>query len=103
MSTPSLTRYRESVDFRAQMVIPESVMGSTQPPPPPPPPAAAPPPVYERARALFPYSGGEGHLTIAPGDEIVVVDKDPSGWWVGGKPDRPDVLGVFPGNYVQLI
>lgn len=41
----------------------------------------------------------EGDLEFKQGDVIEIVDKDPSGWWMGKIGDE---TGVFPSNFVQL-
>ena len=38
---------------------------------------------------------GEWHLTLAQGDEVLVLGEKP-GWYLGSKPDRPKYQGIFP-------
>jgi myosin-1 len=37
-------------------------------------------------------------LTLATGDMVQIVKKDPSGWWQGRLKGRD---GLFPANYVE--
>ena len=54
----------------------------------------------EKATALYAFAGERaGDLAFAPGDEIEVMEKHESGWWVGRCDSQ---IGVFPYNFVQL-
>lgn len=66
------------------------------PPPPPPIAAVSQDPV---AVVLYDYvPSGPGQLSLRQGDRILIVAKDPSGWWTG---ELNGVLGHFPSNYTQ--
>eukprot|EP00298_Acanthocystis_sp_HF-20_P018013 c21878_g2_i1.p1 GENE.c21878_g2_i1~~c21878_g2_i1.p1 ORF type:complete len:955 (+),score=506.29 c21878_g2_i1:72-2867(+) len=104
-------RRKTSVQILAEAILPERVSSQNYSNPAPVrkgPPTSAPPlpvptaPTLPLARAAFDYFTGEpGHLNIRAGDLIYVQDKHPSGWWTGSLKTNPDVLGVFPGSYVQ--
>lgn len=64
-------------------------------------PVVAPPPADATVVEVFhPYRAQEKHqLTIAVGEKLNVVEKDPSGWWVGR--NAKGVMGVFPSTYTR--
>jgi hypothetical protein len=50
------------------------------------------------ARALYPYTAVEStDLSFMEGDLIIIVEKEPTGWWKGS---LNGLTGVFPSNYV---
>jgi kinesin family protein C2/C3 len=51
---------------------------------------------------FHPYRAQEKHqLTIAAGEKLTVIEKDPSGWWVGR--NAKNVVGVFPSTYTRKV
>ena len=44
-----------------------------------------------------------GDLNITVGQIVVILSKDDGDWWEGYCEDDPDVTGVFPSNYVELL
>ena len=58
-------------------------------------------PPDERHVAVYPYNAKErDELSFLSGDTVVVVQKDPSGWWKGYVVGKPDSVGVFPASYL---
>ena len=52
--------------------------------------------------ALHNYQAQERHqLTLVQGEKISVLEKDPSGWWIGR--NRNGNVGIFPSTYVQEV
>ncbi len=71
--------------------------------------SAAPPPLpaskdnRQKCKAIYDYNGSAGdELTIKVGDMIAIIEKDPSGWWLGELLSTKK-KGLFPGNYVQEL
>ena len=59
------------------------------------------PPGSKRCKALYNYVAREpDELTIAKEDVILILYKQPNGWWRGDLAGR---VGVFPANYVQEL
>jgi kinesin family member C2/C3 len=49
---------------------------------------------------FHPYRGQDKHqLTIAVGEKLTVIEKDPSGWWAGR--NAKGVVGLFPSTYTR--
>lgn len=49
---------------------------------------------------FHPYRGQDRHqLTIAVGEKLTVIEKDPSGWWAGR--NAKGVVGLFPSTYTR--
>ncbi|ORZ20714.1 hypothetical protein BCR42DRAFT_435098 [Absidia repens] len=72
------------------------------PPPPPPKPKALTKKV-DYAQALYDFEAQqEGDLPLRQGDKIEILEKtqDAVDWWKGRIGNQ---IGIFPGNYVQLI
>lgn len=68
----------------------------------PPTPVQAPAVAGEWCTALYDYAAqAQGDLSIRAGDRIEILQKtaDSNGWWTGRV---NGLVGVFPGNYVQL-
>lgn len=54
-------------------------------------------------RALYDFKGKQdGDLTFREDDVIVVLEQDPSGWWIGEHCTN-GTRGEFPYNYIELI
>ncbi|KAI8336797.1 hypothetical protein BC941DRAFT_376739 [Chlamydoabsidia padenii] len=69
------------------------------PPPPPPKPKAFVKPI-EYAQALYDFDAQQpGDLPLREGDRIEIIEKAED-WWKGRIGNQ---VGIFPGNYVQLI
>jgi len=89
----------------AQPVV-QPVMQPVQPKAQPVAPAAARPPVPQpaavarpTAKALYNYAGAtQDELSFNEGDIIVILKKDPVGWWEGELKGR---RGWIPANYVE--
>lgn len=57
----------------------------------------------EMAVAVFPFQAQEeGDLGFENGTEILIMEKDPSGWWTG-RNLRTNKVGDFPYNYVKIV
>ncbi|CAF1653703.1 unnamed protein product, partial [Didymodactylos carnosus] len=55
----------------------------------------------QRVRAIFNYnSAADDELNLVIGDEIILIEKRPDGWWRGELRGRN---GLFPGNFVKEI
>mmetsp|Transcript_44779 Transcript_44779/g.87770 ORF Transcript_44779/g.87770 Transcript_44779/m.87770 type:complete len:290 (+) Transcript_44779:46-915(+) len=53
--------------------------------------------------ACFDHKGEEDdELDMVKGDRIVVLKKDPDGWWLG-RNERTNGVGLFPYNYVKDV
>lgn len=58
----------------------------------------------KKYRCIYPYDAqAEDELTIVEGDVIILRQQDPSGWYVGWLEKDPSKIGLFPGNYTELI
>ncbi|GMH55354.1 hypothetical protein TrRE_jg6667 [Triparma retinervis] len=56
----------------------------------------------DSAIALYDYQAdGEGEITITEGEEIVIMNENDDGWWMGKKDNGEK--GLFPGNYVKKL
>lgn len=52
--------------------------------------------------ALYAYRAADtNQINLNPGDRIIVLEKDPSGWWIGRAPTGEP--GIFPATYVREI
>jgi kinesin family protein C2/C3 len=40
-------------------------------------------------------------LTLTAGEKLTVIDKDPSGWWIGR--NAKGVVGIFPSTYARAV
>lgn len=57
--------------------------------------------VDQKARALFPYEGGEAdQLPFLEGDELTIVDSSESDWW---KTEKAGVIFIVPAAFLELI
>lgn len=55
----------------------------------------------KRARALFPYEGGEAdQLPFMEGDELTIVDSSEPDWW---KTEKAGVIFIVPAAFLELI
>lgn len=55
----------------------------------------------QKARALFPYEGGEAdQLPFLEGDELVIVDSSEDDWW---KTEKAGVIFIVPAAFLELI
>uniref|UniRef100_H2Y7C8 Cytoplasmic protein n=1 Tax=Ciona savignyi TaxID=51511 RepID=H2Y7C8_CIOSA len=43
----------------------------------------------------------DDELTLRKGMRIIVIQKEPDGWWFGKDAERPGKPGYFPSNYVE--
>ena len=54
-----------------------------------------------KCKVVYTYEAqDDDELSIKVGDIIVVISKDPSGWWLGR---LNGIIGQFPGNYVEEV
>lgn len=49
---------------------------------------------------VHPFHAQEKHqLTITPGEKLTVIDRDPTGWWIGR--NASGHVGIFPSTYTK--
>ena len=48
-------------------------------------------------------STDEGFLSLTAGDVMVVTVQDDGGWWTGYSQKSPELSGMFPSTYVELV
>lgn len=57
--------------------------------------------LVSKAKALFPYEGGEAdQLPFLEGDTLNIVDKSEEDWW---KTEKAGVIFIVPASYLEEI
>ncbi|KAI8085092.1 uncharacterized protein BX664DRAFT_178397 [Halteromyces radiatus] len=95
-------QYHHQQQYQSQSPVPTQQKTRRPPPPPPPKPKTFSKPI-EYAQALYDFEAQEqGDLPLRQGDTIEIIEKTPDAvdWWKGRIGQQ---VGIFPGNYIQLI